>query len=89
MREEGILLPDSKELLSSSEGPTPASDDNTATKPSLNSSKLTCVNLRDQHYFQQNKHIIPQPFLFSLRWKHLIVAFCIKNIHFIFFQKCT
>ena len=41
--EEEILLPDSKELLSPSERSTPASDDSTATKPSLNSSKVTWV----------------------------------------------
>ena len=46
------LLPDSKDPLSSSEEARPACDDNTATKPSLNSSKLTCeFEKSGQHCF--------------------------------------
>ena len=46
------LLPDSKDPLSSSVEARPAYDDNTATKPSLNSSKLTCeFEKSGQHCF--------------------------------------
>ena len=48
------LLPDSKDPLSSAEEARPACEDNTATKPSLNSSKLTCEFEKiGQHCFRQ------------------------------------
>lgn len=54
VRDQEGLLPDSKATLPSSEELTLACDDNTATKPSLNSSKLTCeFEKRGQGYFPQ------------------------------------
>ena len=60
------LLPDSKDPLSSSEEARPACDDNTATKPSLNSSKLTCeFEKSGQHCFRQATYITHKPLEFS------------------------
>ena len=60
------LLPDSKDPLSSSEEARPACDDNTATKPSLNSSKLTCeFEKSSQHCFLQAAYVTHWPLGFS------------------------
>ena len=76
------LLPDSKDPLSSSEEARPACDDNTATKPSLNSSKLTCeFEKSGQHCFQQATYITHWPLGFS-QMKDSYIAFNTEDSYF-------
>ena len=76
------LLSDSKDPLSSCEEARPACDDNTATKPSLNSSKLTCeFEKSGQHCFQQATYITHWPLGFS-QMKDSYIAFNTEDSYF-------
>ena len=76
------LLPDSKDPLSSSEEARPACDDNTATKPSLNSSKLTCeFEKSGQHCFSTG-HIRNTLGFEVFSDGRSYIAFSTEDIHF-------
>ena len=74
------LLPDSKDPLSSSVEARPAYDDNTATKPSLNSSKLTCeFEKSGQHCFLRIRNTLAFGVFLDGR---SYIAFSTEDIYF-------
>ena len=76
------LLPDSKDPLSSSEEARPAWDDNTAMKPSLNSSKLTCeFEKSGQHCFPQATYVTHWALRFS-QMEDLILPSALRTFIF-------
>ena len=76
------LLPDSKDPLSSSEEARPAWDDNTAMKPSLNSSKLTCeFEKSGQHCFLQATYVTHWALRFS-QMEDLILPSALRTFIF-------